>query len=202
MTEIVVDVKNLFKSYTFDRNLAVNNVSFEVFNKEIIGIVGEKGAVVPKEDYVFFTNMTVQDHIKFYSEISFCSNDIYDMLKRLNFKRQLNDKIKDLDRVERNKLKIVFALLKNRKILFLEEPTNGMTEEDKHCFWNEIKLLKNEKTIIFSTESIEEASYCADFILYLKEGKILSMGNKETIVKTLEKKHQLCEIEIEINHQY
>ena len=238
-SNVIVETKNIFKTYTFDRNLALNNISLKLHPNEIFAVVGEKNAgkstlmkilyghqppsysevminkkpmnernwfilskiisVMPKEDFVFFPDKTVSDHIEFYSSISFHSINGYEVLSRLNFKGQPTDKIKDLDRTDKNKLKIVLALFKNRKILFLEEPTYGMTEPDRLLFWNEVKTIGTNTAIIFSTQSLEEAYNYATTILYLDHGKSICMGDKDFVLTTIKDRYQSCQIEIDIN---
>ncbi|OUM65887.1 hypothetical protein PIROE2DRAFT_7047 [Piromyces sp. E2] len=155
-------------------------------------------SIVPKGDSIFYLDATVSDHIKFYSNIR---NSIYvnlfkrhqrvngfKLLRELNFQGDLQEKIKNLDSVERNKVKVVIALIKNKRILFMEEPTSGMTEDDRTRFWKVMTSRKNNRSIIISTESLQEASLYATSLLYMEKGKCLAVGEKEQVLETLKEK--------------
>jgi len=54
----------------------------------------------------------------------------FQLLKKLNFNRSSNSKIKWLIDVRKNKVKIVLALIKNSEFVFLEEPTTFINKDD------------------------------------------------------------------------
>ncbi|OUM65886.1 hypothetical protein PIROE2DRAFT_59731 [Piromyces sp. E2] len=226
-----IEVQHVFKSYTFDKVLAVTDISFTVNTDEVFAIVGEKGAgkstlmkmiygrissgygdiifdeehmnywnwisisknisIVPKEDFFFFNHSTVSEHIKFYSKINRDRENGFKLLRELNFKGKLNDKIEHLDPPEKTKVKTVIALLKHRNVLVLEEPTVGMSEEDRIKFWEVIQSRTGISIILFSTESLEEANDYATSMLYLKKGEMMAMGSKERVLLELEHKLQI-----------
>jgi ABC-type multidrug transport system ATPase subunit len=209
--------ENLFKKYDssatdFNRNIAVSNASFEIYDQELVAIVGKNGAgkstlmkmlygrlassygkvkidnktlnyknwssiskkmnTAPKEEYVSFQNASVADHIKLYTSMCSPIEDGFQLLKRLNFNRSFNSKIKSLNEVEKNKVKIVLALIKNSEFVFLEEPTTLMNKEDQQYFWNVIHSLTKKRIIIFSTLSVDEANKNADRVFIIENGKI------------------------------
>jgi ABC-type multidrug transport system ATPase subunit len=145
-------------------------------------------SIAPKEDFVFYPHGTVSEHINFYSKTRRNKNNGYKLLRELNFKGDLNDKMINIDPVEKKKIKIVIALLKNKKMIYLEEPTTGMTEEDKTRLWKVINARKKNKAIIFSTESLDEASQNATSILYLEKGKSIAQGYKNEVLSKLKKR--------------
>jgi len=233
----LVEAIQVFKTYTTSKNVVLNNISAEVYNDEILAIVGEKESgkstlmkmlygrlsssygdikinekrmnywkwvsisknisVIPRDDFSLFSEITVNDLIKFYTltrrtlhirRRKHDREDGFKLLQELNFKGNLNDKIENLDPVEQNKVKTVIALIKNKPVMFLEEPTSGMTEEDRTHFWKVINARKHNRAILFSTESLEEASCYATSILYLEKGKSVVIGNKEEVLRELQEK--------------
>ncbi|OUM65889.1 hypothetical protein PIROE2DRAFT_59734 [Piromyces sp. E2] len=114
----------------------------------------------------------------------------FKLLRELNFQGDLQEKIKNLDPVEQNKIKVVIALMKNKRILFMEEPTSGMTEDDRTRFWKVMTSRKNNRSIIVSTESLEEASLYATSLLYMEKGKCLAVGEKEQVLEILKEKKE------------
>lgn len=95
------------------------------------------------------------------------------------FELDLNKKVKELSSGMKVKFGLSLALSHNAKILLLDEPTSGLDpvsrDELLDCF---MKIAsKQEKTILFSTHVISDLERCADDIVYIQKGKIISDGS-------------------------
>lgn len=86
----------------------------------------------------------------------------------------------------KRKLEIIRGLMHNPKILFLDEPTQGLDPESRHSLWEYINKIRLEQniTIFLTTHYLEEAE-CADRICVMNKGKILMMGTPEEIKNKL-----------------
>ena len=61
----------------------------------------------------------------------------------------------------KQKLGLACALIHTPKVLFLDEPTNGVDPVSRRDFWRILyQLLKEKVTIIFSTSYLDEAERC------------------------------------------
>jgi len=136
-------------------------------------------SVAPKENYMFMEDLSVSDNIKLYSSMCSSNENGFTLLNELNFLGNTSDLIKNLDEIEKMKVKITLAIMKFQKYIFLEEPTTGMSDKDKLCFWKVIRDHKSQHVIIISTESLEEASQQADRVLLLNNGMIQYIGENE-----------------------
>ena len=91
----------------------------------------------------------------------------------------------------KQKLGLACALIHTPKVLFLDEPTNGVDPVSRRDFWNILyDLLKEKVTIFCSTCYLDEAERCRRVGL-MHKGKLLRCDTPETIkkecnVKTLE----------------
>ena len=91
----------------------------------------------------------------------------------------------------KQKLGLACALIHTPKVLFLDEPTNGVDPVSRRDFWNILyDLLKEKVTIFCSTCYLDEAERCARVGL-MHKGKLLRCDTpgaikKEYNVKTLE----------------
>jgi len=159
-------------------NIFINNKKLDYWRW---GIISKLISVAPKEDYVFFKGLTVSDHIKYYQSISNTRENGFTLLNELNFLGSYDDQINNLDDVEKTKVKIAIALLKFKKVIFLEEPTTGMSEKDVLCFWKVINARKTNRSIIISTLNMEEAIQNANRIIVLDKGYIRCIGDGEFI---------------------
>jgi len=91
----------------------------------------------------------------------------------------------------KQKLGLACALIHTPKVLFLDEPTNGVDPVSRRDFWNILyDLLKEKVTIFCSTCYLDEAERCARVGL-MHKGKLLRCDTpgvikKEYNAKTLE----------------
>jgi len=84
----------------------------------------------------------------------------------------------------KRKLSIAIALLNNPKILIMDEPTSGLDTVARREFWDIITDLKNEhRTIIFTTQFLDEAEELSDRIAVLSKGKLFALGSVDFIKK-------------------
>jgi len=137
-----------------------------------IGVMSTIASVAPEDDYVVFEKASVADNVNYYS--SLLKNKIrisgFDLLKGLNFEKNVSTQYCKLDKVDKAKVKAVLALICNKDVLFFDEPTTDMSENDKEAFWKVLNASKQGKTVIFSSTSPEEAAQYADRALVLQNG--------------------------------
>ena len=88
-------------------------------------------------------------------------------------------------------LGLACALIHTPKVLFLDEPTNGVDPVSRRDFWGILyDLLKQKVTILFSTSYLDEAERCKRIGL-IHKGRLLKCDIPEVIkeerkAKTLE----------------
>jgi len=128
---------------------------------------------------------------------------LYDIPSRQRKKRIQNllEFVELLDRKEelvknfsggmKRRLEIAKGLLHHPKILFLDEPTQGLDPQTRNHIWQYIKKMNQEEkmTVFFTTHYIEEADKIADRVIVVDNGKIISVGTPEEIKKQTNKKN-------------
>lgn len=83
----------------------------------------------------------------------------------------------------KQKLGLACALIHTPKVLFLDEPTNGVDPVSRRDFWQILyDLLKQKVTILFSTSYLDEAERCKR-VGFMHNGKLLKCDIPETIKK-------------------
>ena len=76
----------------------------------------------------------------------------------------------------KRKLSLGMALIGETKTIILDEPTSGLDVESRQQVWELIKALKQGRSIIMSTQHIEEADELADRVCIMSHGKIIALG--------------------------
>ena len=81
----------------------------------------------------------------------------------------------------KQKLGLACALIHTPKVLFLDEPTNGVDPVSRRDFWRILyQLLKEKVTIFVSTAYLDEAERC-NRIGLMHKGRILALGSPEEV---------------------
>jgi len=76
----------------------------------------------------------------------------------------------------RQEVALFAAQLQDPEIIFLDEPTSGVSPERRRDFWMKIYDLKRQgKTLLVSTHNLDEAEY-ADRVIIIHQGKIRFQG--------------------------
>lgn len=149
--------------------------------KEHIGYMSQRFGLYP--------DLTVMENINFYADIySVPKGERKEKVERLLsfsnlslFKKRLAG---NLSGGMKQKLGLVCALIHTPKILFLDEPTNGVDPVSRRDFWKILYQLHREKVTIFiSTSYLDEAERCNRLGL-MHHGKIFACGTPAEI-KTL-----------------
>jgi ABC-2 type transport system ATP-binding protein len=81
------------------------------------------------------------------------------------------------------RLEIATALLKQPRVLFLDEPTVGLDPTARRLVWERLALLRAEArtTVLVTTHQMEEAERQCDRIAVMDRGEIAALGSPEEL---------------------
>lgn len=134
----------------------------------------------------------------------FCMNskqDYYEaneILEKMGLEYLANCDFNSLSGGEQQLVVICRALLQNASILVLDEPVTGLDYGNQILLLKKIKdLAKNGITCIMTTHYPEHALWSSDNSIFLKKGKILSMGKSDTVI-TKENLFEIYKVDINI----
>ncbi len=126
-------------------------------------------------------------YLSVYENLKICNDDI-EMINELLQKfelEHLKDKVPDtLSGGEKQRLAIIQALLMNKKILLLDEPTASLDKRNKLKFFELLADLKGNLTIVISSHDLELKSYCDEIINFEKLDAYLD--KKKSAIKPVE----------------
>lgn len=101
------------------------------------------------------------------------------------FSLDLKQKFKAMSRGMKMKLGMAVTLSHGAKLLLLDEPTSGldpvMRDEMLDVFRD--YLVEEGRTIFFSTHITSDLEKIADYIIYIKDGKIIYSGLKDELIE-------------------
>jgi len=106
------------------------------------------------------------------------------LLKRFNLTDAADRRVSTYSGGMRRRLDIAMSLIGNPRVIFLDEPTNGLDPEARIEVWKTVKeLAANGATVFLTTQYLDEAEQLADRIAILHEGKIIANGTLEELKK-------------------
>ena len=83
----------------------------------------------------------------------------------------------------KRKLSLGMALIGQTQTIILDEPTSGLDVESRRQVWNLIKEIKKERSILMSTQHIEEADFLSDRVCIMSHGKVVALDTPQNIKK-------------------
>ncbi len=146
--------------------------------KEKIGYMSQRFGLYP--------DLTVLENIHFYGDIyGVPRKGRQEKIDRLlafsnlvPFKRRLAG---NLSGGMKQKLGLACSLIHTPKVLFLDEPTNGVDPASRRDFWRILyQLLRQKVTIFVSTAYLDEAERC-NRVGLIHRGKLLACGTPEEV---------------------
>lgn len=169
-----------------------------VYNKHIVREAEElkENIAYMSQRFGLYEDLTVIENINFYADIYCVSgkerkeriDELLGFSGLTPFKERFAGK---LSGGMKQKLGLACALIHTPKVLFLDEPTNGVDPVSRRDFWQILyRLLKEKVTIFYATSYLDEAERCKRVGL-LHKGKMLRCAAPDSIkqehgVKTLE----------------
>jgi ABC-2 type transport system ATP-binding protein len=149
--------------------------------KEDIGYMSQRFGLYP--------DLTVDENIHFYADLYGVptkgrEHKIHELLSFSNLTPFKKRQAGRLSGGMKQKLGLACALIHTPKVLFLDEPTNGVDPVSRRDFWRILySLLKEGVTIFVSTAYLDEAERCHRVAL-LHQGRLLACDTPDR-VKTL-----------------
>jgi ABC-2 type transport system ATP-binding protein len=128
-----------------------------------------------------YPDLTVMENLKFYADIfEVPRKGRSEKMERLlafsqlaPFKQRLAG---NLSGGMKQKLGLACALIHTPKVLFLDEPTNGVDPVSRRDFWRILyQLLRERVTIFVSTAYLDEAERC-NRVALIHNGRVLTVG--------------------------
>jgi len=150
--------------------------------KDVIGYMSQQ--------FGLYTDLTVMENIHFYADIyGLPRHGRAEKIDRLlafsnltPFKKRLAN---NLSGGMKQKLGLACALIHTPKILFLDEPTNGVDPVSRRDFWRILyQLLREGVTIFVATAYLDEAERCSRVAL-IHKGRLQSVGTPDEIKRLM-----------------
>lgn len=219
MAKDVIVAENL--TYRYGDLTAVDHISFEVKEGEILGFLGPNGAgktttvkiltgqflpmegralILGKdiskdreeiqaeigvcfEEKNLYERMSAVENLRFFAKLfGIRKFDPYPLLKRVGLEKREKDRVESYSKGMKQRLMVARFLVNSPKVLFLDEPTDGLDPISAEAI-RKVILEEREKgvTIFLTTHEMMEADKLSDRVAFINEGKIAAIDTPENL---------------------
>lgn len=161
------------------KKLENNNTSLE-FMRENIGYM--------PQDFDFYPLYKVKDVLMYLAilnnvDTSLANTRIDEILNVLNLIDKKECLVKSLSGGMKRRLGLACALIKNPKILIVDEPTVGLDPKERINMRNYLKKYSKDRIVIMSTHIVEDIEKICDELVIISKGSLIYNGTKEELLK-------------------
>lgn len=105
-----------------------------------------------------------------------------ELLEQFDLVAAANRSVKTYSGGMRRRLDLAVSLIATPPIIFLDEPTTGLDPRSRIAMWDIINKLKADgKTILLTTQYLDEADQLADNIVVIDGGKVIAEGTAKSL---------------------
>ena len=123
---------------------------------------------------------TIEEAVKIHLSFLKKKTDASIYLKQVGLFEHRKKALDELSGGQLQRLGIVLALIKDAKIIFLDEPTSGIDKKFADEFFQNLSTLKNQnKTVVVITHQLDLAKKYIDYAIKIKDKKSMIINNNE-----------------------
>jgi len=140
------------------------------------------------QKFTLYQDMTVSENLDFTAALHKIPASVYsprrkELLDFIGFREDTDRLVRELSGGTKQEVSLVAALLHDPDIVFLDEPTAGVSPAARVRFWSLIgRLSKAGKTVFVTTHYMDEAEQCGRIAL-MREGRIIALDSPALLKK-------------------
>ncbi len=140
------------------------------------------------QKFTLYQDMTVSENLDFTSALHRIPKGEYhhrrkELLDFIGFRAGTDRLVRELSGGTKQEVSLVAALLHDPDIVFLDEPTAGVSPAFRARFWQLIRRLsRTGKTVFVTTHYMDEAEQCGRIAL-MRDGRIIALNSPEKLKK-------------------
>nr|XP_009803674.1 PREDICTED: ABC transporter A family member 7-like isoform X3 [Nicotiana sylvestris] len=81
----------------------------------------------------------------------------------------------------KRRLSVAISLIGDPKVVYMDEPSTGLDPASRNNLWNVVKRAKQDRAIILTTHSMEEAEHLCDRLGIFVDGSLQCLGNPKEL---------------------
>ncbi|KAL9155879.1 hypothetical protein ABFS82_09G035500 [Erythranthe guttata] len=139
--------------------------------------------VCPQHD-LLWDMLTGREHLLFYGRLknlkgAALTQAVEESLKSVNlFHGGVADKqSRKYSGGMKRRLSVAISLIGDPKVVYMDEPSTGLDPASRNMLWDVVKRAKQNRAIILTTHSMEEAEHLCDRLGIFVDGRLQCVGN-------------------------
>lgn len=146
--------------------------------RQLLGLVTQETALY---DY-----LTARENLMFHARLyGVLARDresrVEEALKLAQLTDRADDRVSTFSGGMKRRLALVRALVHDPEILLLDEPTLGVDVQNRKAIWERIRKLGEEKTVLLTTNYMDEANRLSDRCAIIDQGRIIALDSPEAL---------------------
>ncbi|KAJ8764066.1 hypothetical protein K2173_004960 [Erythroxylum novogranatense] len=143
--------------------------------------------VCPQYD-LLWESLTGREHLLFYGRLknlkgSALNQAVEESLKSVNL---FNGGVPDKQAGKysggmKRRLSVAIALIGDPRVVYMDEPSTGLDPASRNSLWNVVKRAKQDRAILLTTHSMEEAEALCDRLGIFADGSLQCVGNPKEL---------------------
>merc|ERR1719499_1696828 len=148
--------------------------------RDFIGICNQKN--------LYWNTWTAYEHLYFFAGLRGVPMDeikdtIHTFATELKFLEHLDTQMNSLSGGNKRKVALCASIIGKSEVLYLDEPSAGVDPFARDEMKNVLVKLKESKTILFTSHTMEEAEIMCDEVVIMKDGAVISAGGVTELVQ-------------------
>ena len=154
------------------------------------------------QEFGFYPEFTVKDHLEYVAALKGLNGEqtkrrTNELLEQLGLADVRKKRIAKLSGGMKRRVGIAQALLNDPEVLILDEPTSGLDPAERVRFRNLLSEFAKDRIVLISTHIVSDVEYIAAQNAVMKDGRLLTTGTTEDLVRQVEGKVWSCVIPVE-----
>lgn len=156
--------------------------------KENIGYMSQK--------FSLYDDLTVKENLKFYAGLYSVPKKelparLEEMIEMADLKGRENELVSNLSGGYKQRLALGCAIIARPPIIFLDEPTSGVSPTSRRMFFQIIRdMVSKGTTVMVTTHFMDEAERCHR-LAFISGGRLMAVDSPDNLKKTVIKGYML-----------
>jgi ABC-2 type transport system ATP-binding protein len=130
--------------------------------------------------------LTVLEALQVFASFYEAPRPVFEVLGLVGLDEKRHARIASLSGGQHQRLALGCAVIGDPDLLFLDEPTTGLDPQARRRVWEIVEQFKaSGRTVLLTTHYMDEAERLADDLVILDQGRIISEGTPQEIIRSL-----------------
>jgi ABC-2 type transport system ATP-binding protein len=140
------------------------------------------------QKFTLYNDLSVEENLSFMASLRKMDPPVYrrrrdELFRLISFDRPLSTRVGDLSGGIKQQVSLAASLLHDPDIVFLDEPTAGVTPASRARFWSLIREIASRgKTVFVTTHYMDEAEQCGRIAL-MRTGGLIALDSPAGLKK-------------------